>query len=110
VKYASRAQYERLLDMGVEIFEYQPTMMHTKVLVVDGLWSMFGSANFDNRSLELNDELNVAVTNRRVAERLLADLEADLARSRRLELAAWRDRPIADKARERFWAAFGELF
>src|SRR6185503_14721048 len=53
VKYASREAYDRLLSMGIEIYEYQPTMMHTKTLVVYGAWSMFGSANFDNRSLEL---------------------------------------------------------
>ena len=61
VKYASRDTYDALLSQGIEIYEYQPTMMHAKVMVVDGVWSMFGSANFDNRSLELNDEINVAV-------------------------------------------------
>ena len=62
VKYACRARpTTHLLSLGVELYEYQPTMMHTKAMVVDGVWSMFGSANFDNRSLELNDELNVAV-------------------------------------------------
>ena len=61
VKYASRQAYERLMQQGIAIYEYTPTMMHTKALIVDGVWSMFGSANFDNRSLELNDELNVAV-------------------------------------------------
>src|SRR5437867_4278371 len=60
VKYASRYAYERLLRRGIEVYEYQPTMMHAKALIVDGAWSMVGSANFDNRSLELNDELNVA--------------------------------------------------
>src|SRR5690606_16085817 len=53
VKYASRHFYDRLLAAGIEIYEYEPTMMHTKTFVVDGIWSMFGSANFDNRSLEL---------------------------------------------------------
>ena len=70
VKYASQDQLRRLLSIGVEIYEYQPTMMHAKTMVVDGVWSMFGSANFDNRSLELNDEMNVAVRNRRFASRL----------------------------------------
>ena len=64
VKYASREAYDDCWRCGIEIYEYQPTMMHTKTLVVDGTWSMFGSANFDNRSLELNDELNVAVSSR----------------------------------------------
>jgi cardiolipin synthase len=110
VKYASRATYERLLERGIEIYEYQPTMMHTKVLVVDGVWSMFGSANFDNRSLELNDELNVAVTNAGLARRFLDDMEQDLKVSQRITLDAWRQRPLLAKTRERFWATFSEVF
>ena len=110
VKYASRHFYDRLLSDGVEMFEYQPTMMHTKTLIVDGIWSMFGSANFDNRSLELNDELNVAVTNRELAARLLQDFEKDLAVSRKLELNTWRERSFLMKTRERFWSAFAEVF
>jgi cardiolipin synthase A/B len=110
VKYASRKHYEQLLEQGIEIYEYQPTMMHTKTFVVDGVWSMFGSANFDNRSLELNDELNVAVTSRDLAARLLADFEKDLKSSQRLTLDTWRKRSLLSKAREQFWAAFGEIF
>ena len=78
VKYASRQAYDHLLALGIEIYEYQPTMMHTKTFVVDGTWSMFGSANFDNRSLELNDELNVAVSSRPLAARFLEDFDNDL--------------------------------
>ena len=110
VKYASRAMYDRLLSMGIEIYEYQPTMMHTKALVVDGSWSMFGSANFDNRSLELNDELNIAVSDPGLAARFLDDFERDLRRSQRLDLDSWRRRGMLAKARERFWSAFGEVF
>jgi cardiolipin synthase len=110
VKYASRNVYDRLLSMGIEIYEYQPTMMHTKVVVVDGAWSMFGSANFDNRSLELNDELNVAVSDRGLARRLLDDFERDLRVSSRLDLARWRQRSLLDRSREKFWSYFGEIF
>jgi cardiolipin synthase len=110
VKYASRAIYEHLLELGIELYEYQPTMMHTKALVVDGIWSMFGSANFDNRSLELNDELNVAVSSRALASRLLQDFEQDLQRSKRIRLEEWRARPRLDRVRERFWSFFGEVF
>jgi cardiolipin synthase len=110
VKYASRVHYQQFLQSGIEIHEYQPTMMHTKALVVDGIWSMFGSANFDNRSLELNDELNVAVTNRELAARFLADMEQDLRVSKRITLEEWRRRGRLMKVRERFWAAFGEVF
>ncbi|MCA1562849.1 MAG: phospholipase D-like domain-containing protein [Acidobacteria bacterium] len=110
VKYASRKHYERLMELGIEIHEYQPTMMHTKVMVVDGIWSMFGSANFDNRSLELNDELNVAVTSRDLAGRFLQDFDQDLRASRRLTLETWRKRSLLEKTREKFWSLFGELF
>ena len=110
VKYAGRHTYDRLLSLGVEIYEYQPTMMHAKTIVIDGIWSMFGSANFDNRSLELNDELNVAVTSRSLATRLTADLEKDLQVSRRIELETWRQRSLLMKAREQFWSFFGEVF
>lgn len=110
VKYASRHAYERLLQLGIELHEYQPTMMHAKVMVIDGVWSMFGSANFNNRSLELNDELNIAVTSRDLAGRLLRDFEQDLTRSKKISLETWRSRPFLDRVRERFWNAFGEVF
>jgi cardiolipin synthase len=110
VKYASRHMYDRLLQQGVELYEYQPTMMHTKTLMVDGIWSIFGSANFDNRSLELNDEMNLAVNSHSLARRFLADFETDLKGSRRITLEEWRRRPLLAKMRERFWTAFGEVF
>ena len=110
VKYASRGDYESLLEMGVEISEYQPTMMHAKVLMVDGLLSIVGSANFDNRSLELNDELNVAVFDRGLAARLRADFEKDLSESKRLTLEAWRSRPFYEKSRDWLLSYFGEVF
>ena len=110
VKYASRASYDKLLSLGISIYEYAPTMMHAKVLVADGALSMFGSANFDNRSLELNEELNVTVTSRELASRFLTDFEQDLKSSKKLELDAWRRRPLLDKTRERFWSSFAEVF
>jgi cardiolipin synthase len=110
VKYASRADYEHLLELGVEIAEYQPTMMHTKAMVVDGLMSIVGSANFDNRSLELNDELNVAVFDRGLASRLYADFERDLAQSKQLRLDEWRSRPLTEKGRDWLLSYFGEVF
>jgi cardiolipin synthase len=110
VKYASRDSYDALLSEGVAIYEYQPTMMHAKVMVVDGVWSMFGSANFDNRSLELNDELNVGVHDRALAARFLRDFEEDLTRARRLTLDGWRRRSPVERLREWFWSFFGEVF
>jgi cardiolipin synthase A/B len=110
VKYASRQAYDRLIAAGIEIYEYQPTMMHTKTLVVDGIWSMFGSANFDNRSLELNDELNVAVSSADLAKRFLVDFEKDLRSAARLDLQQWRQRSRLEQSRELFWSYFGEVF
>jgi cardiolipin synthase len=110
VKYASRQAYERLLASGVEIYEYQPAMMHVKAMVVDGAWSIVGSTNFDNRSFELNDEINVGVADRGLAARLTADFERDLTHSRRLTPATWRTRPFSDRLREYIWSFFGELF
>ena len=110
VKYASRDAYQQLLEQGIEIYEYQPTMMHVKTMVVDGTWSMVGSANFDNRSLELNDELNMAVSDRGFAARLLQDFEQDLRAAKKLDADAWRRRPFLDKVREHFWSYFGEIF
>ena len=110
VKFASRAQYERLMKQGIEIYEYQPAMMHTKAFVVDGALSIVGSANFDNRSFELNDELNIAVFDRGFASRLLEDFARDLERSTRLDLETWRSRPLHIRAREKVWSVFGEVF
>jgi cardiolipin synthase A/B len=110
VKYASRQAYEGLLERGIEIHEYRPSMMHAKTFVVDGVLSIFGSANFDNRSLELNDELNVAVWDRGLSARFIADFEKDLRSSTKLELASWRRRSLLEKSREHFWSYFGEVF
>ena len=110
VKFASRASYERLLERGIQLHEYQPSMMHAKVIVIDGLLSIFGSANFDNRSLELNDELNVAVFDPALAARFTSDFERDIARSKTLKLDEWRARPLHIRAREQGWSYFGEVF
>lgn len=110
VKYAGRADYETLLRDGIELYEYQPSMLHAKALVVDGVFSIFGSANFDNRSLELNDELNVAAFDPMLAARLTADFERDRGRALRIELDRWRDRPFYLRAREKGWSLFGEIF
>jgi cardiolipin synthase len=71
---------------------------------------LFGSANFDNRSLELNDELNVAVCNRALASDLLRDFECDLQVSERIDPEKWRRRPELERLREGFWSYFSEVF
>ena len=111
VKHASRSEYQDLLELGVEIAEFQPTMMHAKVLVIDGIVSLIGSANFGNRSFELNDELVVAVQDKELAATLLRDFETDLRRSTVLNLATWKDqRGFVAKIQEGFWFYFSEIF
>ncbi|MET0213884.1 MAG: phospholipase D-like domain-containing protein [Vicinamibacterales bacterium] len=110
VKYSSREGYQQLLDWGVEIYEYQPTMMHVKAMIVDDVWSVFGSANFDNRSFELNDELTVAAADSQLARDLTRDFDQDLSKSKRIDPARWNERSLLEKAREQFWAMFGEVF
>jgi cardiolipin synthase len=111
VKHASRFEYQPLLDLGVEIYEYQPTMMHTKALMVDGAFSIIGSANFGNRSFELNDELTVAVFDPELAQTLVGDFENDMRASTKLDAITWRDqRSIVGKTQEWFWSYFSEIF
>jgi cardiolipin synthase len=107
VRRASRALWGPLLQAGGELYEYQPTMFHCKVLVVDGLWTSVGSTNFDNRSFRLNDEANLNVYDREFAGRQVADFERDLGKSRRVSLAEWQARAGTEKAWERFIALFG---
>jgi len=109
VKAASRAAYEDLLDAAYEIYEYQPTMMHVKAVIVDRRWSLVGSANFDNRSFELNDEITIAVDDSALASELTKAFEHDLTRSTRLTAAEWRKRPLINRAFETFWGWFGEV-
>jgi cardiolipin synthase len=106
VQNASRAKWGALLEAGAEIYEYQPTMYHCKVLVVDGLWTSVGSTNFDVRSFRLNDEANLNVYDKDVAVGQIAQFGEDLKRSRRVTLEEWNARPWTEKLQERAAALF----
>ena len=110
VKHASRNEYDEMLEAGDQVYEYGPTMMHAKVMVIDGRWSVFGSANFDNRSLELNDEITIAADDAALGAALTEDLVADLRHSHEWTLEEWRQRPWHWKVREKLWGLFGEVF
>ena len=97
VRRASRALWGPILQAGAELYEYQPTMYHCKVLVVDGLWVSVGSTNFDERSFRLNDEANLNIYDREFAQQQRADFEADLKRSRRITFEEWANRPMKEK-------------
>jgi cardiolipin synthase A/B len=93
VRIASRRMYGQLLRGGVRIFEYQPSMTHVKVLLVDDHWAVVGTTNVDNRSFEHNDEINVAMLDQQINGRLLDDYERDLASSTEITLDSWHRRP-----------------
>jgi cardiolipin synthase len=101
VRKASRSRWGPLLEAGVEIYEYQPTMYHCKVMVVDDAWVSVGSTNFDNRSFRLNDEANLNVLDPVMAAEQAAIFEADKRKSRRMTLEGWRRRPMKEKIQER---------
>ena len=100
VRTAGRAAYDALLEAGIEIYEYCPTMLHAKTLTVDGCWSSVGSVNFDNRSFQLHDEVTLCVQSERFAGLLHHVFERDLESSERIELKAWAKRPAGQRARE----------
>ena len=101
VRWASQVFYRELLEAGVRIFEYRPTMMHAKVMIVDGAWAVVGSANFDNRSFELNYELTLGVRDSALVQRLDRTYRADLAESREVTLEEVRSQPALERARSR---------
>ena len=102
VRLASKAQWGELLLAGVEIYEYQPTMMHNKLLIVDGLMVSVGSTNFDVRSFRLNDEASLNVYDAAFAARMTEVFDADLKSALRYTYERWEQRPWKEKFAERF--------
>jgi cardiolipin synthase len=100
VRVAGRASYDDLVSCGVEVWEYGPTMLHAKSMVVDGAWSSVGSVNFDNRSFQLHDEATLCLVSEAFAERLTAQFERDLAVSERIEPTRWQSRGPLPRAAE----------
>jgi cardiolipin synthase len=100
VRQAGRSAYGDLLDAGVLIFEYCPTMIHAKTLTIDGAWSSVGSVNFDNRSFQLQDEVTLCVGSPAFAAQLDAQFEHDLERSAPIEPGRWNGRPLPARLRE----------
>lgn len=109
VRRASRGLWKDLLAAGVEIHEYQPTMYHCKVMIVDGLLVSVGSTNFDDRSFRLNDEANLNIYDAEFAHRQIEVFQQDMKKSRRITLAQWQNRPLSEKMREQAAALLGPL-
>ena len=95
---ASRRRYGPLLKAGVEIHEYKPGMIHTKTMTVDGLWAVVGSTNFDSRSFDLNDEVNLATPDPDLSGEIDREFDSDLARCEKMTYEKWLKRPLYEKA------------
>ena len=103
VRKASRNFWGQLLRAGVRIYEFQPTMYHPKLLIVDDVWASFGSTNLDERSLRLNDEATLNVFGKQFAQTQIDLFNEDLNQSRQVTLAEWQARPLTEKVTD--WLA-----
>jgi cardiolipin synthase len=106
VRQAGRSLYGRLLEVGARLYEYQPTFIHYKVMVVDNFFTSVGSVNMDERAFHLNDENNVNVYNREFAEQQVRIIEEDLKKCKEYTLEEWKKRSWWDKLKERYARLF----
>ena len=110
VRLAGHFYYRGLLEAGVRIYEYQTTMMHTKALVIDGVWGVVGSANMDIRSKELNQEAVLGIADKGFGRQLTDTFFDDLRHSREIRLHEWNQRPVVARALERIVVLFEEQY
>jgi cardiolipin synthase len=97
VRLAGSYLYRMLLEAGVRVYEFSPTLPHQKIVIVDGVWSHIGSTNFDARSLALNEEVGVGILDEQVAQELHDAFRNDLQRSSEHRLERWRHRPLMER-------------
>ena len=110
IRQAGRSYYDELLSAGVRIYEYEPTMMHCKTVVVDGIWSIIGSANMDIRSKELNQENVIGLLDQDFAAQVESSFLADLEKADEIDLERWRRRGLSSRIKERLWVTFAEQY
>ena len=109
VQHAGHRNFEKLLRCGVRLFEYPHTLLHQKVMTVDGVWSGIGSSNFDDRSFETNDEITLSISDAALARRLDAIFEKYVARATEIRLEHWRKRALSHKLTDHFFYTLNEL-
>jgi cardiolipin synthase len=106
VRRAAKTRWQEMMDAGVEFWEFQPSKLHTKMMIVDDVWVSCGSINFDDRSFRLNDEGNINLYDAEFAKRQIEIFEADKAKSVKIDPAKFKKRPL----HERFYENFCNLF
>jgi cardiolipin synthase len=107
--HVQHSHYEALLRSGVKIYERNDGILHSKTMVVDGVWSITGSSNFDYRSVLFNDEVDAVVIGKDTGEQLSALFENDLQHAQAIDLESWGKRPTLTKLREQFWRLWDKL-
>jgi len=107
--HVQHSHYEALLRSGVKIYERNDGVLHSKTMVVDGVWSITGSSNFDYRSVLFNDEVDAVVIGKNTGEQLSGLFESDLQHAQTIDLESWRRRSIFTKVREQFWRLWEKL-
>lgn len=109
VQHAGHRNFEKLLRCGVRLFEYSHTLLHQKVMTIDGTWSAIGSSNFDDRSFETNDEITLGILDAGLARQLDAIFEKYVARAEEVDLDAWQRRGFWHKAKDNWFYLFHEV-
>jgi cardiolipin synthase A/B len=109
VQHAGHRNFEKLLRCGVRLFEYPHTLLHQKVMTIDGEWCAVGSANFDDRSFETNDEITLGFLDARLAGQLDAIFERYASRSREMELSRWRKRGWSHRLIDQLFYLINEI-
>jgi cardiolipin synthase A/B len=109
VQHAGHRNFEKMLRCGVRLFEYPYTLLHQKVMTVDGVWSAVGSSNFDDRSFETNDEITLAIRDVATAQRMDAIFEKYVARAQEIQLQAWRNRGAWHKLKDNAFYLVNEV-
>jgi cardiolipin synthase A/B len=109
VQHAGHRNFEKLLKCGVRLFEYPHTLLHQKIMTVDGVWSAIGSSNFDDRSFETNDEITLSIKDEALARKLDAIFEKYVPRAAEVQLERWRKRALTHKLKDNFFYLLNEL-
>ena len=109
VQHAGHRNFEKLLKCGVRLFEYPHTLLHQKVMTIDGVWSAVGSSNFDDRSFETNDEITLSILSPELAQQIDGIFEKYVARANEMDLQAWKNRGLWHKAKDNAFYLINEL-
>jgi cardiolipin synthase len=109
VQHAGHRNFEKMLKCGVRLFEYPHTLLHQKVMTVDGVWSAVGSSNFDDRSFETNDEITLGIKDAATTQRLDAVFEKYMPKAEEIKLEAWRKRGVWHKVKDNAFYMLNEV-